>query len=81
MRNNYLLTVTEAKIEFHKNKFETMKSNTNEKWRFINTILNRDKKLMNNFFTCIGSGLASKLPESKTNPLPFLENSCDESFH
>ena len=39
------------------------------------------KKLMNNFFTCIGSGLASKLPESKTNPLSFLENSCDESFH
>ena len=36
--------IKEAKVEFYKNKFETVKSNTNEKWRFINKIFNRDKK-------------------------------------
>ena len=99
-RNVVADKIKEAKVEFYKNKFETVKSNTNEKWRFINTILNRDKKTdespsylevngskissekdmadcFNNFFTGIGSGLASKLPESKTNPLSFLEYSCD----
>ena len=99
-RNVVADKIKETKVEFYKNKFGTVKSNTNEKWRFTNTILNRDKKTdeslsylkMNGskrtwltvsifFFTCIGSGLASKLPESETNPLSFLENSCDESFH
>ena len=43
-RNVVADKIKEAKVEFYKNKFESVKSNTNEKWRYINTILNRDKK-------------------------------------
>ena len=41
-RNFVTTKIRNAKSEYYKNQFSNCKSNQNEKWRFVNTILNRN---------------------------------------
>ena len=40
-RNAVINEISEAKKNYYQNEYEQCKSNTNEKWKFINKMLNR----------------------------------------
>ena len=40
-RNAVINKISEAKKNYYQNEYEQCKSNTNEKWKFINKMLNR----------------------------------------
>ena len=94
-RNFVTTKIRNAKSEYYKNQFSNCKSNQNEKWRFVNTILNRNAQSENHVILRDKSGsicenqhinadifnkFFTKVGTDLANALPPSKNSLEYYF-
>ena len=66
-RNAVINEISEAKKNYYQNEYEQCKSNTNEKWKFINKMLNRQSST-DSITQCLENG-----NEKVTSPQEIAE--------